>query len=182
MSVQFNERKATQVAARFLAAEPTKKMYYIRLLKLMYFLDREALKRWGTPVTDDTYYSFDRGPILSNVKNLMVDEDERHGFWSTHISSPSGYRIELLDEAGDDQLSRAEERLIDEVFAKYRHLDRWQLIAKSHDLPEWRDPQGSSIKIDIKDILAAVGTNPAEIDSVAQDLEGARKMHALCAD
>jgi hypothetical protein len=38
----LNEKKATQAAARFLAAS-SKRMHYLKLLKLMYLADREAL-------------------------------------------------------------------------------------------------------------------------------------------
>jgi len=177
-STKFNERKATQVAARFLAAAGNR-MHYIKLLKMMYMADREALARWGCPLTNDKYFSLDYGPILSAVKNLMVEEPQQRSFWNDHISSPSKYQIELIDEAGSDELSRAEENLVDEIFNKYRRMDRWQLIEKSHELPEWQDPQGSSIPIEIADILQAVGKQPQEIDDIVRDLSGLRKMQAL---
>ena len=180
-SPKFNERKATQMAARFLAAAG-KKMPYMSVLKLMYFVDREALKRWGTPVTNDSYFALDHGPILSNVYDLMVEDHERRGFWATHISSPTDYRIELIDEAGNDQLSKAEERLIDEVFAKNGRLDQWELRKKSHDFPEWKDPHGSRLKIEIEDILTATGTDPNEAEKRARELNGLRKMQALSID
>ena len=177
----FNERKATQVASRFLSAAG-RKMPYISLLKLMYFADREALKRWGTPITNDQYYSLDHGPILSTVKNLIVEEARDRSFWSQHISSPSNYLIELIDETDNDQLSSAEENLIDEIFAKYKRFDRWALIDESHKLPEWKHPNGSSVEINIDEILAAVGTDPDEIGTIVNDLESLRAMQALSRD
>jgi hypothetical protein len=107
----FDERKATQVAARFLAAAPGQRLPCLKLIKLVYFADREALLRWGAPMTNDRYYSLDHGPVLSRVKDLLVEEHPERDFWSTHISSPSSYVIQLLDEAGNDRLSRAEERV-----------------------------------------------------------------------
>jgi len=63
LRLKFDERKATQVAARFLAAAGGT-LPYMSLIKLMYFMDREALFQWGAPVTNDTYFSLDHGPIL----------------------------------------------------------------------------------------------------------------------
>jgi hypothetical protein len=179
----LNEKKATQAAARFLAAAG-KKMHYLKLLKLMYLMDREALLRWGAPVTNDRYFSLPKGPILSRVKNLMVEEPlpwER-GFWSDHISSPSNYLIELVDDTGDDELSEAEEELIDEIFAKYGHIDRFKMIDLLHEiLPEWKDPKGSSIPITIADILEAGDKKPEEIRAIESNLASVRNVHALFA-
>lgn len=178
---KFNERKATQVAARFLAAAGGK-MPYMSLLKLMYFTDREALFRWGAPVTNDAYYSMNHGPILSRVKDLIVEERIDKGFWGQHISSPKEYKIKLIADAGNDQLSKAEERLIDEVYAENRQFDQWQLSKISHDLPEWQDPEGTSIRIDIEDILAAGGFARKEREAIVRDLKGLRMMQALSSD
>ena len=91
-------------------------------------------------MTDAT---LDNGPILSGVMDLMTGESYQQGFWAQHISSPSNYMIELIDEAGNDQLSKAEEQLVDEIIVKYGGLDRRQLGDKSHELPEWQNPHGS---------------------------------------
>jgi len=177
---EFNERKATQVAARFLKAAG-RKMPYMSLLKLMYFTDREALMRFGAPVTNDNYYSLDHGPILSRVKNLIVDEQPERSFWDRHISRPlPDYMIELIDEAGNDQLSKAEERLIDEVYAKNWTHDRWELSRISHELPEWENPHGSSIPIELEDILTkAGGLDRDESEALVSELKGLRRMQAL---
>jgi uncharacterized phage-associated protein len=175
----FDERKATQVAARFLAAAPGQRLPYLKLVKLMYFADREALLRWGAPITNDRYYSLDHGPVLSRVKDLMVEDHAERSFWSVHISSPSSYVIELLDEAGNDRLSRAEEQLVDEVYARYRHFDRWELREMSHELPEWTDPHGGAIEIEIEDILRAGGVPARQRDAIVRELDGYRKMQAL---
>jgi hypothetical protein len=52
MVLRFNERRATEAAARFLKLRGGK-MSYLKLIKLLYLLDREALLRWGRPVTTD---------------------------------------------------------------------------------------------------------------------------------
>jgi uncharacterized phage-associated protein len=180
-SLKFDERKATQVAARFLAAAGGT-MPYMSLLKLMYFTDREALLQWGTPVTNDSYYSMDHGPILSRVKDLIVEERLDKGFWGQHISSPQNYKVKLVAKPGDDRLSKAEEILIDKVYAENRHFDQWQLSRISHDLPEWEDPEGTSIPIEIEDILAAGGFARKERETIVRELKGLRKMQALATD
>ena len=54
MRMRFNEKKATQAAARFLRLCKGC-MNYMKLIKLLYIADREALLRWGRPITTDAY-------------------------------------------------------------------------------------------------------------------------------
>ena len=55
----FNEEKATQVAGALLL-KAGGDMPYLKLIKLLYFVDREALLRWGRPVTTDRLVSMGR--------------------------------------------------------------------------------------------------------------------------
>jgi len=68
----FNETKATQAAARFLHLADDH-LNYMVLIKLLYLADREALVRWGRPITFDTYYTMKYGPMLSNVHDLITE-------------------------------------------------------------------------------------------------------------
>jgi uncharacterized phage-associated protein len=175
---RFNERKATQVAAQFLKAAGGR-LPYLSLIKLMYLTDREALLRWGSPVTNDTYYALDRGPILSRVTNLARGQDEGQLFWAEHVSAPDNFCVNLVQDAGDEELSRAEERLIAEIHEQYGHLSQWQLVDLTHKLPEWQDPNGSAISIDLEDILEAGGVGAEEREMRIRELKGLRKMQAL---
>jgi len=43
----------------------------VKLMKLFYFLDFGHLKKFGAPVTYDTYVHLEHGPIPSAIKNLV---------------------------------------------------------------------------------------------------------------
>jgi len=49
MNLPFDETKATQVASRILKMRGGR-MHYLKLIKLLYIIDREALQRWGFQV------------------------------------------------------------------------------------------------------------------------------------
>jgi uncharacterized phage-associated protein len=51
----------------------TNKLGKIKLMKLFYYLDFVHLKRYGRPVTFDTYIHLEHGPIPSVIKNI-IDE------------------------------------------------------------------------------------------------------------
>lgn len=173
MTSQLNEAKAAQAAALFLHFG-SGRMSYMKLIKLLYLADREALLRWGRPITGDTYVSMSRGPVLSEVLNLITEgsvRGESH-VWSDYISEPSGYDVTLRTDGRTDELSRAEEKVIREVFERYGHIDKWDLVELLHQiLPEWTDPKGSAIPIHHADILRAAGRSEKEIAATESDLE-----------
>ncbi|MEK7407016.1 MAG: Panacea domain-containing protein [Acidobacteriota bacterium] len=172
MRRQFNEAKATQAAGRLLKLRGGR-MSHMKLIKLLYLVDREALLRWGRPVTTDRYVSMDQGPVLSTILNL-INEGHRPastGAWTEYISEPQGYEVVLLKAAPSDELSRAEEDLIAEVFRQHGGKSRWDMVELVHALPEWQDPNGSAIPITYADILAAGGKSPLETAAVVEELE-----------
>ena len=171
MSVRFDEIKATQSAAFFLDLRGGQ-MHYIKLIKLLYLADREALLRWGAPITTDRHASLHNGPIVSRILNLITD-DRPKPIWSEYISAPLGdYEIQLLKKAPTDRLSRAEEKLMGEIFKQYGHRNRWDLIDNvMHKLPEWQDPGGSSLAISFRDILKAGGESNEEIRAILRELQ-----------
>jgi uncharacterized phage-associated protein len=49
----------------------TKFLGKVKLMKLFYFLDFMHLKKYGSPITFDTYIHLEHGPIPSTIKNLV---------------------------------------------------------------------------------------------------------------
>jgi len=181
MLPEYKKKKTTQIAAMLLSLN-NGKMPYLRLLKLLYMIDRLSLERWGEPLTFDKYCSMDHGPVLSrtydNIKdgNLLLDES----YWHEYISSnPDTYTVQLLKEGESTKLSKAEIELIREVYDEYKEIDRWDLSEMTHNLPEYQNPEGSSISIEITDILKAVNKSEEEITEIVCDLEDQAYMDRL---
>ena len=182
MRLRFNEVKATQTASRLLRLRGGK-MSYLKLIKLLYIVDREALIRWGRTVTTDRHVSMPKGPVVSQIYELITGDEPPGGetFWRRHISAPKQFEIELDHDPGDDELSGAEEALIAEVFDEHGHKGRWELVRFTHDLPEWQDPCGSSLPISYRDILRAARKTEAEIAAVESEIESLAVTEALVA-
>jgi len=172
---RLNERKATQAAARFLESNGGH-MHHLKLLKLLYLLDREALLRWGFPVTNDVYHSLPHGPVPSGCYDLVLSEE---GFWADHISSPHEHVVTLLDQAQSDELSKAEKSLIDELSTKFKKFDRFAWRDYTHSLPEWQNPNGSRVLIRIEDILRAGNKSEDQIRIIVENIVHSRVMHDL---
>lgn len=180
MRLRFDEKKTTQAAARLLSLAGGR-LPYIKLLKLLYLVDREALLRWSSPVTGDHYYSMKMGPVLSNVYDL-VTTTEPEGFWADHITKASQYDVSLIRDAGDGELSEAEDELIEEVFASYGKMDKFRLVDLLHEiLPEWERVTEGRKPIEFASILEAGKKSPEEIDAIESELRAVDLVHSVFA-
>ncbi len=172
MKPEYREDRATQLAARLLARHGGT-MNVLKLIKLMYLADRTALVKHGRPITYDSFYSLPHGPVLSLTLSRLNDQPDpdEPSYWHQYISERKDHEVRLTSDAPNDQLSDAEEAIIDAVDQKFGALDQYQLRDWCHThLPEWRDPQGSSMPIPIRDVLAAEGFGDDEIRAVEQGL------------
>jgi uncharacterized phage-associated protein len=162
MRLRFNERKATQAAGLLLQLRGGK-MSYMKLIKLLYLADREALLQWGRPITTDRYFSMNRGPVLSRILDLATDGEDpgSPSIWANHISEPAGYEVRLQTDAGCDELSDAEVGLLKKVFQTHGNKTRWEMV-----------DQGGAIPITYRDILKAGGKTELEIAAIEDELEG----------
>jgi uncharacterized phage-associated protein len=170
--LKYREDRTTQAAARLLGLHGGR-MSHMKLIKLLYLADRKALLQWGRPITFDWFVSMPHGPVLSfTLDRINADRDPSDpSYWHRYISERQGHEVSLLGGTPKDQLSAAEEELLDEVFAEFGRMDQWQLRAYSHSLPEWRDPQGSSLPIEIRDIFLGERRSESEIEEIEEALQ-----------
>ncbi|HEX8695778.1 MAG TPA: Panacea domain-containing protein [Longimicrobium sp.] len=173
MRARYREDKATQAAARLLR-HAGGRMSHLKLIKLLYLAERECLARLGSPLTYDAYASLPHGPVLSaTLDRINQGQYYAGGYWDRHIAPKENHEVQLRDPEGvpGDQLSPAEEELIDAVFQRYGHLGRWELVELTHKLPEWEDPNGSALPIHPAAILRSEGYSDEEIADVLADWE-----------
>jgi len=185
----YNERRSTQAAAVFLK-KAGGKLNYMVLIKFLYLLDREALLKWGTPVTGDSYLSMRWGPLLSRTHDLITEElpedEAASSFWKKHIQQEN-WEVVLQHDPGNDELSEADEELIGSVFdhfyAKYQELrfNPFKFCEFLHTiLPEYKTAeQGQRYDLDLHDILVAGNKKPEEIKEVEALLAGIGAMQKL---
>ena len=182
MELKFNEKKATQSAA-FLLNLAGGELNYMVLIKDLYLTDRKALEDWGQTVTNDEFYSMKHGPVLSNVLNLINEPmPDQTSYWNDFISPPSNYKVKLKKDPGTDQLSKAEEKLLSNIFEKYRDYQShpFQFVDKVHsELPEWERLEHGRSPISIRSILLAVHKSPDEIDEIENDLKSSCFVHSM---
>jgi uncharacterized phage-associated protein len=181
MKPRFNEAKTAQLAGLLLKKRGGT-MHYMKLIKLMYLVDRTALIRWGRPLTYDSYVSMPHGPVLSITLDLINEGSDEDSPWGHLVVRDAGdpYCVSLRNEPSLDELSEAEEELIGTIFERFGSMNRYTLRDKLHEvLPEWRDPKGSSLPITYRDILRAGKKTEQEIAEIEFEIEGVACMDAL---
>jgi uncharacterized phage-associated protein len=176
---RFNQARTEQAACRLLY-RCGGGLTVLQLVKLLYFVDREALVRRSEPVTGDRMVSMDHGPVLSRTLNL-INEDREHASeheiveWQHYVSPRDGNDIKPVAveptegpalRAFYDELSRWELALIDEIADTYGGKTAGQLIDIGHKLPEWHAPGGTSTTIEPAEILLHAGRSQDEIEEL----------------
>jgi len=156
---RFDAHKAVQAAGVLLREEPFHKMNYMKLIKLMYIAEREALKAHGRMITGDRVVAMQRGPVLSSVLDLINGTHIGVEAWDRHIERER-YHAMLKSNPGVNLLSRFEIELLQDVAKQYRNNDEWEMVEITHKFEEWKKnkPVGSSCNdVSLRDILEGVG-------------------------
>jgi len=180
---KFNQQKAIQAVAFLLKQKHvTKSDNYMRVLKLLYFADRESLRETGSPITGDRFVAMRHGPTLSRLLDLVNQCDVGNVEWDKYIER-NEYDIRLVDDPGIGKLCRYEIDLLKRIWQENRELGEWEVATKSEQLQEWKknNPGDSSRPISLSDLLEAVGrgdwleviTKRAAEDVAARRLFGA---------
>ena len=176
MRFVFDERRAAQAAARLLDKHGGT-MPWLKLVKLLYLADRAALVEGGYPITGDRFVSMRFGPVLGRVLDLIKDDcPAKDSVWHGYVVRER-FDARLAGNADTGWLSDVNRDLLDSVFETYGCLKEWDVVARTHALPEWKDPGDSAIPIEPEDILRYSGYSEKAIGYVADQAEAEYSLH-----
>lgn len=175
----LNEIKISQVAGYILSKENNQTMSILKLMKLLYFVDRASLVKYGYPVSYDNMVAMPFGMVLSNTYNLASGtvKSEPNG-WESWVSDKQNHNVSLKKQNTDidsfDELSEADIEIVDKVWQRHGDKDQWKLVDMQHDstiCPEWKDPQGSSVPVSYDDIFLSFGLGRDIALSLSQEID-----------
>lgn len=171
----FNEERATDMASYFLLKEKDRTMNYTKLIKLMYFSEREYINLYGGSLTKGILTSMKNGPIISEVYDLVKGELVSNE-WDKKIVKSGRFTVALRDGITIEDLgriSRASEKVMDEVWDKFKDYTYKDMIKYSHEnCPEWTDPKKfigiyenkGSAPINLYFLLEKLGYTESEVE------------------
>lgn len=161
----YNPRKAAQTIAFFALQSGQGAVPVLKAVKLVYLADRESVKRRGHPIQDEPRFSMPHGPVNSTTYDYLSGTYDPDGSgWAEFLTDGENHNVGLARadiSVGDfDELSQTELSLLHDVWSQFGGMDKWALRDWTHvqeNVPEWKDPNGSSRRISLTDIMNAVG-------------------------
>ncbi len=135
MKFRFEPLKTTQAAAHLLDLEE-KVMDRMRLLKLLYIVDRELLAAKGRTLTGDRAVAMNYGPVLSHTYNLVKGDEQSPDDWNKYIRTVNK-KVVLMGDPGRGELSKREIDKLEEVSNRFSKISTSGLSAYTHEFSEW---------------------------------------------
>jgi len=173
----FNIRKSI-AATGLLCRLNGGKIEVREMLKMLYLADKTAITKWHRSITGDLIFSMPQGMVLSRIYNLArynVSGSDMEA-WKSVFTPREGHAVSVREDANLDMgpLSEREEDALKSAFETVKGLiseHGEDYITVLHDmLPEWKNPNGSSILVDPSEILLKSGEDPDEITAISAEL------------
>jgi len=138
-----------------------------KLMKLMYFADKNHLEKYGRTIFFDDYYKLPRGPVASMTLNIInnINEEENEDFKSyteeflnildINIQNDNGQKIiNFIPKTNfkKELFSKSEINILESISSKYKSYTKKEISDESHLLKEYQKTELNSI-IDIVDMV-----------------------------
>lgn len=178
----FNEKKITEMAV-YLLQKTNGHQYHLKLMKLLYLAERKSYQRYGISMSDDKLVSMKYGPVLSNTLSLMQGVTGSN-HWENQIEAIGGYRVMSRsdDIASFQSLTDSDKAILDEVWAEFGNMGRFELCDWTHDnCPEWQDPNGSVLPIKTERLLTVLGYNEADQAAIQAEKQADNNLQSIMA-
>lgn len=140
MQFSFSYQKAIQ-ALNYFALKEGGEMNKMKALKLVYFADRYHLRKYGRPITNDTYFALPYGPVASACLNLLNAgefETSESKYRDTYLEKLSHYTYSSNAAVESEHFSETDQEALQYAWDTYRNQDQFQLAEKTHEFPEWK--------------------------------------------
>jgi len=143
-----------------------------RIFKILYFADREHLKKYGRTVTGDTYIKMVKGPVPTTLYNIFKSIKNNKLFQNRDMKEfftvYGEYFIKLEKKPDLKYLSKTDVTELDKSIAKYGKMQFGILSAISHGLA-WEYAKENK-EISIENILREVGEDEGYISYVTESI------------
>lgn len=191
LSFDFDVEKLVQ-ALTYFASGNVHDLTRMKAAKLLYFLDKYHLLRYGRPVIGDVYYCLDHGPIpsasLNVLSDVIEDSDAEEGESSQtvefvnrflEVKRDGAYPHFTARRAFDPEcFSASEIEALKATMARYGRCSAAELRRLSHQEPTWCIPNdgrtpGRRAPIPYELFFAGASAEESEVEELAfEEQEG----------
>jgi uncharacterized phage-associated protein len=177
---RLDVKKAVQAIGVLFREDNVKRMSYMRLLKLLYIADREALAETGRPITGGQVVAMANGPVLAEIYDLIRGQHREMPQWAAFLRRER-YSLELTNEPDVGALARYEIKKLQEIAQRHADHDAWEMVLVTHEFPEWikNNPGTSSKPIPLNEILEAIGIGPQAREGILGEAHELTSIHEL---
>jgi len=183
MVLSYNPKKATQATA-YLVSLNGGHMDLWRMLKLIYLFDRKSLVETGSTITGDALDNMPHGGTPSRIyDNTKSHRDERFkdAVWREYLTESVDNEVKLKTlDFSTDELSEFERDLIRRVWERFANVSSTLLYKFIHNLPEFKDPEGSSTRVDPEEILRHANWTDEDIKRAERDAKRELLLNQIC--
>jgi uncharacterized phage-associated protein len=167
--VGFKSRKAAQIAAFFALKSTVPNrgtIEKLKLIKLIYFSERESLGLHHLPMLFDEFYSLPHGPICSATLNGIdgkLDESDEN-IWGEFIARNGNVVVAMKKFTREnlDAISNAEIKILKFIWHRFGNMTASQLRNYSHEnCPEYTEVNDGRIPISYRQVMEALGFEKA---------------------
>jgi len=147
-------------AIKFFILKDVKHLGKTKLMKLLFFADKEHLSRYGIPIFYDKYFKLPHGPVPSLTLNVIdslnevenYDLMEYSNILKEHISikevNNNGFILngfEIKKPFDNEVFSKSELEVLELIANKYKNITASKISELSHLLPEYKNTPLSEI-------------------------------------
>ena len=151
-------------------SDKIKSINKLKLIKLIYLLDKYHILNYGRLVTNDTYFAMKKGPVGSFTKDILwlneflSEEDKKLIKQYIYIDGHNVIQKKKFDDY--DLLSESEIDGLNFVIDKFGKYSNSRLIDYTHEYPEWKQYEfalnegvSSSVEIAKEDLVSVIKDN-----------------------
>jgi hypothetical protein len=179
MQFCFEEDRAGQAAAWLLRrnGEP---MPALKLVALLYLVDRESFIESTYPLTGDEFVVAEDGPTLRTLRQWALGAPCSVGKeWKRYVQPVAEHQWGHTREDDFGALSERDCELLDVVFERHRAATYDELCELARRFPEWRAPAEAPEPIDPATILRHAGYEEVDIEEVTDLVGSVHWLHTL---
>ncbi len=173
--LDMNEQLAAEMAAAFIL-KTNQSLGQLKLIKLMYLAEREAIRRFLLPIVHDDLFALANGMAMSNAAQLVSKGADRDSHWSRLLVPKQGKTLGVRKHVSLHlltSLTNDDRHVIQDVVDLHGNRDQDQLVYDvHHKLPEWLahwhnpERQSQAIPVPLSDLYQSLHPDLTEAQAL----------------